>query len=81
MTGRPYMLRLVGFGLRAPKARVRGMDVAGVVEAVGPSVTRFRPGEGWDEALVLVPGAAITRPRTRLEMTGRYAAYRYWFYQ
>ena len=42
---------------------------------------RFRPGAGWDEAVILVPGAALTRPRTRLELTGRYAAYRYWFYQ
>jgi NADPH:quinone reductase-like Zn-dependent oxidoreductase len=29
MTGQPYLMRIVGFGLRAPKARVRGMDVAG----------------------------------------------------
>jgi NADPH:quinone reductase-like Zn-dependent oxidoreductase len=45
MTGLPYLVRLFGFGLRRPKARVRGMDVAGRVEAVGKDVTRFRPGE------------------------------------
>ena len=44
MTGLPYMIRL-GFGLRKPKARVKGSDAAGVVEAVGSSVTRFRPGD------------------------------------
>ncbi|MFI6602535.1 NAD(P)-dependent alcohol dehydrogenase [Nonomuraea sp. NPDC050536] len=44
VTGLPYLLRL-GFGLRGPRTPVRGMDVAGVVEAVGPGVTRFRPGE------------------------------------
>ncbi|WP_434587520.1 NAD(P)-dependent alcohol dehydrogenase [Streptomyces sp. A5-4] len=44
-TGRPYLLRAVGFGLRAPKTRVRGTDAAGRVEAVGPDVTRFRPGD------------------------------------
>jgi NADPH:quinone reductase-like Zn-dependent oxidoreductase len=44
MTGQPYMIRL-GYGLRAPKVRVRGRDVAGVVEAVGRNVTRFRPGD------------------------------------
>ncbi|MEN8651375.1 NAD(P)-dependent alcohol dehydrogenase [Streptomyces sp. 21So2-11] len=44
-TGRPYLLRAAGFGLQAPKARVRGTDVAGRVEAVGPGVTRFRPGD------------------------------------
>ncbi|MFF3691433.1 NAD(P)-dependent alcohol dehydrogenase [Streptomyces sp. NPDC002187] len=43
--GRPYLIRAVGFGLRAPKTRVRGMDVAGRVEAVGPEVTRLRPGD------------------------------------
>ena len=29
MTGRPYLVRLMGFGLRKPKARVVGRDVAG----------------------------------------------------
>lgn len=45
MTGLPYMLRVVGFGLRAPKVRVRGMDVAGTVEAVGSKVDQFRVGD------------------------------------
>lgn len=44
MTGLPYLLRL-GFGLRGPKTSVRGMDVAGRVEAVGKGVTRFQPGD------------------------------------
>ena len=35
MTGQPYLMRIMGFGFRGPKARVRGMDVAGTVEAVG----------------------------------------------
>src|SRR4051794_39438439 len=33
MTGRPYLLRLIGFGFRRPKNRVPGIDVAGVVAA------------------------------------------------
>ena len=45
MTGRPYLVRAMGFGLRAPKVRVRGRDVAGRVEAVGGGVTRFKPGD------------------------------------
>ena len=44
MAGLPYLGRLV-IGLRAPKARVRGQDVAGRVEAVGERVTRFQPGD------------------------------------
>jgi NADPH:quinone reductase-like Zn-dependent oxidoreductase len=45
MTGLPYLLRVVGFGFRAPKVRVRGMDVAGAVEAIGSNVTGFRAGD------------------------------------
>jgi NADPH:quinone reductase-like Zn-dependent oxidoreductase len=45
MTGLPYLLRIVGFGFRAPKVRVRGIDVSGTVEAVGKNVTQFRAGE------------------------------------
>jgi NADPH:quinone reductase-like Zn-dependent oxidoreductase len=45
MTGLPYMLRVVGFGLRKPSVRVRGMDVSGRVESVGRNVTEFRAGD------------------------------------
>jgi NADPH:quinone reductase-like Zn-dependent oxidoreductase len=45
MTGQPYLMRVVGFGFRAPKARVRGMDFAGTVEAIGKNVTRFQAGD------------------------------------
>jgi NADPH:quinone reductase-like Zn-dependent oxidoreductase len=45
MTGHPYLVRLMGMGLRRPKVPVRGRDLSGVVEGVGSRVTRFRPGD------------------------------------
>ena len=45
MAGLPYLVRVLGYGLRAPKNPVRGVDVAGRVEAVGENVTGFQPGE------------------------------------
>ncbi len=45
MTGRPYLMRIMGFGLRAPKHRVPGLAVAGTVAAVGAAVTRFSVGD------------------------------------
>jgi NADPH:quinone reductase-like Zn-dependent oxidoreductase len=45
MTGLPYLMRIAGVGLRAPKVRVRGTDVAGTVEAIGKDVTQFEMGD------------------------------------
>ena len=45
MKGVPYVLRVMGSGLRAPKHRVPGTDLAGVVHSVGANVTRFQPGD------------------------------------
>src|SRR5688500_6901716 len=45
MAGRPYLLRVMGFGLRRPKNRIPGLDVAGTVAAVSASVTRFAIGD------------------------------------
>lgn len=44
MRGLPYLAR-VGEGLRQPKTRVLGLDVAGVVEAAGGNVTDLKPGD------------------------------------
>jgi NADPH:quinone reductase-like Zn-dependent oxidoreductase len=49
MTGSPFIMRMAT-GLRKPKQRVPGTDVAGTVEAVGSAVTSLRPGDevfGW----------------------------------
>jgi NADPH:quinone reductase-like Zn-dependent oxidoreductase len=45
MTGRPYLMRVMGFGFRRPRNRVAGLDVAGTVAAIGASVTRFAVGD------------------------------------
>jgi NADPH:quinone reductase-like Zn-dependent oxidoreductase len=44
LRGRPRIAR-VGYGLRGPRRRVLGLDVAGRVEAVGESVTRHQVGD------------------------------------
>ena len=62
MTGLPYLFRIVA-GLRGPKIRIRGQDVAGRVEAIGKEVTRFQPD---DEVFGTCDGSfaeyAIARP-------------------
>jgi NADPH:quinone reductase-like Zn-dependent oxidoreductase len=45
MAGKPYLLRIIGFGFRGPKNSVPGIDVAGTVVAVGSDVTRFAVGD------------------------------------
>ena len=68
VTGRPSLIRAV-MGLRRPRHRVPGRDVAGVVEAVGAEVTGFRTGDevyaeavagSWAE-YVAVPAAVVGR--------------------
>ena len=54
MRGQPYVARLMagGVGLRGPKIRILGCDMAGQIEAVGQSVTEFSPG---DQVYALLP--------------------------
>ena len=44
LRGTPFPFRLV-VGLRTPKFKIIGTDIAGRVEAVGRNVTQFRPGD------------------------------------
>jgi NADPH:quinone reductase-like Zn-dependent oxidoreductase len=45
MTGLPYFVRAMGFGLRRPKSPLLGLDVAGTVDGVGGDVTQFQVGD------------------------------------
>jgi NADPH:quinone reductase-like Zn-dependent oxidoreductase len=54
LRGDPLVARLIGVGLTRPKARVAGVDAAGVVEAAGANVRGLRNG---DEVLGFCRGA------------------------
>lgn len=43
--GVPYVLRLMGAGVRRPRNPIPGTDAAGVVAEVGPGATRYAPGD------------------------------------
>ncbi len=45
LRGNPFLTRLIGAGLRKPRNKILGTDIAGRVEAVGDEVTRFQPGD------------------------------------
>ncbi len=45
VTGLPFLVRIMGFGLLKPRYTIAGWDVAGQVEAVGKNVQQFRPGD------------------------------------
>jgi len=65
VSGTPSILRLQS-GLRRPKTRVRGTDVAGVVEAVGTKVTDLQPG---DEVFGSTWAGSQATPGTFAELT------------
>ena len=72
--------------LRASGSTPLGLDFATAtleVSVAGRSVVRatLHPKPGWDEAVLHVPADAVGEGETPLHMTGRYASFRYWFYQ
>jgi NADPH:quinone reductase-like Zn-dependent oxidoreductase len=71
LTGSPGYARMGG--LRRPRQRILGSDIAGVVDAVGPGVSRFREGDevygdnlalmgGFAEYAVAAESALVTKP-------------------
>lgn len=72
--GSPFLVRLMAGGLFKPSKTIPGADVAGVVEAVGREVTRFKPGDevfgdlnedGWGafaEYVCAREDALVTKP-------------------
>lgn len=73
MHGEPYFMR-ASSGWGAPKDILLGTDFAGVVEAVGTQVTRFKPGDevfgggdgGFAQYLRIPENAALARKPTNL---------------
>ena len=45
LSGKPFLVRLMGMGVRKPKNQIIGNDVAGRVVAVGRKVKGFQPGD------------------------------------
>jgi NADPH:quinone reductase-like Zn-dependent oxidoreductase len=67
MNGKPYAVRLA-LGLRRPRQPVAGRDVAGVVAAVGDSVTQFAVG---DEVYGVAPGSFAEFALTKADKLAR----------
>lgn len=71
LSGRPYLVRLMGFGFRGPKVKIPGLGLAGTVEAVGAAVTSLKPGDevfGWCEGsfaehIQTSPETLLPKPR------------------
>jgi NADPH:quinone reductase-like Zn-dependent oxidoreductase len=73
MRGEPRVARLLDrpvFSRTAPSVPIRGTDFAGTVDAVGPGVTRWRPGDrifgeadaAWAEYLIAAQDAVAAMP-------------------
>jgi NADPH:quinone reductase-like Zn-dependent oxidoreductase len=74
LRGKPFLMRLMGFGLLKPKNTILGSDIAGRVEAVGRNVKQFQSGDevfgntarygfgGFAEYVAVPENALILKP-------------------
>lgn len=45
VTGKPFLIRLMGGGFLKPKRNILGTDMSGIIEAVGREIKLFKPGD------------------------------------
>jgi len=76
LRGKPFLMRLMGFGLLKPKNSILGSDIAGRVEAVGRNVKQFQSGDevfgntathgfgGFAEYVSVPENALVLKPTT-----------------
>ena len=76
LRGKPFLMRLMGFGLLKPKNTILGSDIAGRVEAVGRNVKQFQSGDevfgntaksgfgGFAEYVSVPENALVLKPTT-----------------
>jgi hypothetical protein len=72
------------YGAGGARQTTLGFPEAGIVlQAGGQAAGRlaFAPRAGWDERVIRIPAAQVAGSLTRLTLVGRYASFRYWFYQ
>jgi len=71
MAGLPYLVRIVGYGLRRPKKLTLGLDFSGVVQRVGSKVSGLKPG---DRVFGLCKGSFAEYAVARVEKIARMPA-------
>ena len=74
--GKPFLMRLMGYGFLKPKNTILGSDIAGRVEAVGRNVKQFQSGDevfgntakygfgGFAEYVSVPENALVLKPTT-----------------
>lgn len=59
VTGKPFLVRLIGSGLLRPKYKTPGVNIAGRVEEVGKNITHFKPSDEVLEIYLCVADLAL----------------------